>query len=222
MTDEKEKRVDSVSKRRGSRSSEQGKTFYRSIATGTMSMDVTDREAIDRGWSWAVTMGILMIVLGALAIVYPVLTSVGVTYLLGVVLAGAGLVQLVYALGVRGWRGFFWHILIAVTYGVIGVLLLTYPLGGLITLTFLLALYFLISGLFKVVISLSSREVSGWGWVLTSGILSLVLGVLIWTSWPIGSLWFIGLLVGIDLVFVGFSLAAMAIKVHSLEREEKW
>src|SRR3990167_4043429 len=162
MIDEKEKNVDSISGHEGSKSSGQGKTFYKSVATGTMSMDVTDREAIDRGWGWAVTMGILMIILGALAIVYPTLTSVGITYLLGAILLGAGIVQLVYAFGVRGWRGFFWHVLIAVTYGVIGVMLLTYSLGGLITLTFLLALYFLISGIFKVVVSLSSRDMSGW------------------------------------------------------------
>lgn len=213
MTDEKEKKVDSISK-------DEGKTFYKSVATGTMSMDVAEKKALDRGWGWGVAMGILMIILGALAIVYPVLTSVGVTLVLGVVLVGAGIVQLVYAFGVRGWRGFFWHILIAATYGVIGVMLLTYPLGGLITLTFLLALYFLISGVLKIVVSLTSRNVSGWGWVLTSGILSLILGALIWMSWPVGSLWFIGLLVGIDLVFAGFSLAAMSVSVHSTIKEE--
>jgi uncharacterized membrane protein HdeD (DUF308 family) len=211
--EEKEKKVDSIS---GS----EGKTFYKSVATGTMSMDMTDTEAIDRGWGWGVTMGILMIILGALAIIYPAMTSVGVTYLLGAVLVGAGIVQLVYAFGVRGWKGFFWHVLIAITYGVIGVLLLTYPLGGLVTLTFLLALYFLISGVFKVIVSLTSRDVSGWGWVLTSGIASLVLGALVWTSWPVDSLWFVGLLVGIDLVFAGFSLAAMAVTVHSMAKEE--
>lgn len=211
--EEKEKKVDSISQR-------EGNTFYRSVATGTMSVDLTEKEAIDRGWGWEVTMGILMIILGALAIIYPALTSVGVTVLLGTVLAGAGIVQIVYAFGVRGWKGFFWHVLIAITYGVIGVMLLTYPLGGLVTLTFLLALYFLISGVFKVVVSLTSRNVSGWGWVLTSGITSLILGVLIWTSWPVGSLWFVGLLVGIDLVFAGVSLAAMAISVHSMAKEE--
>lgn len=215
MTDEKDKNVDSIS------SKSEGKTFYKSVATGTMSMDLTDTEAIDRGWGWGVTMGILMIILGALAIVYPAMTSVGVEMLLGAVLVGAGVVQVVYAFGVRGWKGFFWHLLVAITYAVIGVLLLTYPLGGLVTLTFLLALYFLISGVFKVVVSLTSRDVSGWGWVLTSGIASLILGVLVWTSWPIGSLWFIGLLVGIDLIFAGFSLAAMAISVHSMAKEEE-
>lgn len=214
MTDgKKEKNLDSIS---GSK----GKTFYRSVATGTMSMNISDREAVDKGWGWGVTMGILMIILGALAIIYPAMTSVGVAMLLGAVLVGAGIVQIVYAFSVRGWKGFFWHVLIAITYAVIGVMLLTYPLGGIVTLTFLLALYFLISGVFKVVVSLTSRDVSGWGWVLTSGITSLILGVLIWTSWPIGSLWFVGLLVGIDLVFAGFSLAAMAISVHSMAKEE--
>lgn len=212
--EEKDKNVDSIS------SKSEGKTFYRSVATGTMSMDLTEREAIDRGWGWAVAMGIVMIILGALAIIYPAMTSVGVTFLLGLVLVVAGVAQLVHAFGVRGWSGFFWHLLIAITYAVIGVLLLTYPLGGLVTLTFLLAIYFLLSGIFKVVLSLSSRDTSGWGWMLTSGILSLILGVLVWTSWPVGSLWFIGLLVGIDLVLAGFSLAAMAISVHSMAKEE--
>jgi len=219
MTEEK-KSVDSISENESTETKENGKTFYESVATGTMSMDMTEVEAIDKGWGWAVTMGIVLIILGGLAIIYPAMTSVGVTMILGIILVIASVAQLVHAFGVRGWSGFFWHLLIAITYAVVGVLLLTYPLGGLVTMTFLLALYFLISGVFKIIISLSSRDVLGWGWVLASGITSLILGVLIWTSWPIGSLWFVGLLVGIDLVFAGFSLAAMAISVHSMAKEE--
>lgn len=214
MTEEREKKVDAIS-RRG------GRTFYRSVATGTMSMDMSERDAIDRGWGWAVAMGTLMIVLGALAIVFPVLTSVGVALILGMVLTASGALQLIYAFGVRGWRGFLWHLLIAVTYATVGILLLVYPLGGLITLTFLLTLYLLISGIFKVVISLSSRSVSGWGWLLASGILSMILSAVIWLSWPISALWFVGLVVGIDLIMAGFSLAAVAISVHAVAEEEE-
>lgn len=198
-----------------------GETFYKSVATGTMEMNVADVEEMDKGWGWAVVGGILMTLLGAVAIVYPAITSVSVVYLLGAVLAVGAVVQLVHAFSVRNWKGFFWHLLIAAVYAIAGVMLLVYPLGGLITLTLVLALYFFISGILKIVLSISARHsTTGWGWMLFSGILALVLGVLIWASWPIGSLWFIGLLVGIDLIVGGFSLAAMGISVHSMAKEE--
>ncbi len=192
------------------------KTFYRSVATGAMYADRNETEAISRHWAWAVAVGIVMILLGALAIVYPAITSVGAVILLAIVLLVAGLVQFIHALNIRGWGGFFWHILVALTYAVIGILLLVYPLGGLITLTLLLSIYFVLSGIFKIVLSAVSRHASNWGWMLFSGIVAVVLGVIVFFSWPLSAIWFLGLLVGVDLVIGGFSLAALGTGAHSL------
>lgn len=222
MRDDKmRKEMDGISRREGQGSSKQGKIFYKSAMVGTMKMDASDVRALDRGWSWAVVVGILMIILGAVAIVYPALTTVGFVFLIGAVLVIGSIVQLIHAFSVRSWKGFFWHLLLAATYAIAGILLLTYPLGGLITLTFVLAMYFLLSGLFKIILSVTSRRsTTNWGWMLFSGILALVLGVLVWMAWPYDSLWFIGLLVGIDLVIGGFSLAAMGVSAHEMAQEE--
>lgn len=203
------------------RKKEEGTIFYKSVMTGTMEMNAQDVREIDKGWSWAVVVGILMMVLGAIAIIYPAVTTVGVVYLLGAVLVVGSIVQIIHAFSVRSWKGFLWHLLLAVTYAIAGILLLTYPLGGLLTLTFVLAMYFLISGLIKIVLSVASKHsTTSWGWMLFSGILALFLGVMLWAGWPYDSLWFVGLVVGIDLMIGGFSLAAMGISAHKMVQED--
>ncbi len=193
----------------------EGKTFYRSVATGAMYMDKSETEAMGKHWGWAVAVGIVMILLGALAIIYPAVTSVGAIMLLGIILIAGGIAQVVHAFSVRGWGGFFWHILLALVYVVIGVMLLTFPLSGAITITLLLGIYFLVSGIFKVILSLVSREIPNWGWMLFSGIVALGLGVIVLLSWPVSAIWFLGLVVGVDLVIGGFSLAALGTSAHS-------
>ena len=93
-----------------------GATFYRSVAMGTMEMNAADAREMDKGWSRAVVVGITMMILGGLAIIYPVLTSVGVVYLLGAVLVVGAVAQLVHAFSVRNWKGFFWHLFLVVVY----------------------------------------------------------------------------------------------------------
>lgn len=198
-----------------------GETFYRSVAVGTMTLEGGEVEEIESTWGWAVAAGVIMAVIGVFAMVYPVVTSVGVVFALGIALVVGALAQLVYAFTAGKVSGFLWHVLVAMVYALIGTLVLVYPLSGLATLTLLLAAYFLVSGLSKIVIAFESMETRSWGWMLVSGILSLILGVLVWTAWPVGSLWFIGLIVGIDLFFAGISLAITATSVHSLIKEEQ-
>ncbi len=192
----------------------ESKTFYKSVATGALYTDRNEAEALSRHWVWAVVIGIVMMVLGAIAIVYPAMTSVSAVIVLGIVLIAAAVAQFIHAINIRGWSGFFWHTLVALTYVVIGILLLVYPLGGLITLTLLLSIYLVLSGVFKIILSVVSRYVGNWGWMLFSGIVAVGLGVIVFLSWPLSTIWFLGLLVGIDLVIGGFSLAALGTKAQ--------
>ena len=119
---------------------------------------------------------------------------------------------------VRGWRGFLLELLSAVLYLGVGILLLVNPLEGALALTIVLAAFLVVEGIFKIIMAMRVRDHDGWGWLLASGILSVTLGVLIWAQWPASGLWVIGLLVGIQLLFTGWSLVmlALAARRHAL------
>ena len=112
---------------------------------------------------------------------------------------------------VRGWRGFLLELLSAVLYLGVGILLLVNPLEGALALTIVLAAFLVVEGIFKIIMAMRVRDHDGWGWLLASGILSVTLGVLIWAQWPASGLWVIGLLVGIQLLFTGWSLVMLAL-----------
>jgi uncharacterized membrane protein HdeD (DUF308 family) len=107
------------------------------------------------------------------------------------------------------------HLLTGLLYAVLGVLLLRRPLASASAFTLMLAAAFLVSGLFRIIVALSERF-HGWGWVLVNGIVTLVLGILIWQEWPEASYWVIGLFVGIEMLFAGWSWVMVALAVRSI------
>jgi uncharacterized membrane protein HdeD (DUF308 family) len=112
---------------------------------------------------------------------------------------------------VKEWRGFLLELLSAVLYLGVGLMLLVDPLKGALALTLILAVFLLVEGIFKIITAFRVRDHRGWGWLLASGIVSVVLGVMIWAQWPASGLWVIGLLVGIQLLFTGWSLVMLAL-----------
>jgi uncharacterized membrane protein HdeD (DUF308 family) len=172
-------------------------------------------EALSRNWGWLLAFGILMIILGVIAIGAPVVATIAVQIMLGWLLVIGGIAEGIHAFMAQGWRGFLLELLSAILYLVVGVLLLVNPLGGALALTVLLAAFLIVEGIFKVVMAMRVRDHRGWGWLLASGILSLILGVLIWAQWPASGLWVIGLLVGIQLLFTGWALVMLAIAARA-------
>lgn len=197
---------------------ERGETFYHSVAGGAV-VSRGELQAFSKHWVWAITLGVIMIFLGFLAIIYPAFSTAGGVMILGLILLATGLVQLLHAVNVREWGGFFWHILLGLLYGAVGILLLSSPLIGAVTITFILSIYFIVSGIFKIIISLMSRNISSWVWMLFSGIVALILGGVVLLSWPVSALWFLGLVIGIDLVIGGFSLASLGSSAHRRAEE---
>jgi uncharacterized membrane protein HdeD (DUF308 family) len=96
-------------------------------------------------------------------------------------------------------------------YLAVGILLLVNPLEGALALTIVLAVFLIVEGIFKIITALRVRDHDGWGWLLASGIMSVILGLLIWAEWPASGLWVIGLLVGIQLRFTGWALVMLAL-----------
>ena len=163
---------------------------------------------------WLLALGILQTVLGALAIGAPLVATLALAVFLGWLFLLSGVVHGFHAFQVRGWSGFLLHMLGAALYMVAGVILVAYPMEGALTLTLVLAAFFVVEGFSRALLGLRIRPMPGWWFFLLGGIAGVVLGVLIWMEWPGSALWAIGLLVGINLLFSGFSLTSLAMTLR--------
>jgi uncharacterized membrane protein HdeD (DUF308 family) len=179
------------------------------------------RRAVSRSlhqhWLLYLIEGIVLVLLGAAAIIVPPLATLAVTILLGWVFLVSGVVGLFTTLWMRLAPGFWWSLVSALLGIVVGFMLLAMPLSGIFSLTLLLIAFFIIEGVASIMFALEhKRELSGrWGWMLVSGIIDLVLAVLIFAHLPSAAAWAIGLLVGINMVFGGSALIAMALHART-------
>lgn len=170
----------------------------------------------DRWWLLLI-LGIATIILGVVAILAPLVAAVAVNKLVGILLLLGGIFQAVHAISRREVAGkVVLGLIVAAFYVIAGLILLAYPFAAVLTFTLFLAGFFIVAGVFKVIGALEMHGTTGWGWTLTSGILSFILGVLIWAQWPSSAIWAIGLLVGIDLLFMGWAMIALALTLHML------
>jgi uncharacterized membrane protein HdeD (DUF308 family) len=170
-------------------------------------------RAVREHWVLYLVEGVVLVVLGATAIALPPLATLAVTILVGWLILVSGVVGLFTTFWMRAAPGFWWSLLSAVLAIVVGVLLLARPVGGALSLTILLVAFFVIEGAASIMFALDhKREVSGqWGWMLVSGIVDLLLAAMIFAGLPATSAWAIGLLVGINMIFGGVALAAIAL-----------
>lgn len=168
-------------------------------------------------WWLYLLLGIAMILLGTLAIAVPLAAAVAVNKLVGILLLLGGIFQAVQSIRWRETLGkVVLGLVVAAFYVIAGLILLANPFAGVMTLTLFLAGFFIVAGIFKVIGAFEMYGMTGWGWMLTSGILSFILGVLIFVKWPSSAVWAIGLLVGIDLLFAGWAMIALSLTLRML------
>jgi len=172
-------------------------------------------EAIQGNWGWLLALGIILVVVGTLAVAMPIVAGLATAVTFGVLLLMGGIAQLVGAFWTRDWSGFFLSLLMGVLYVVIGLLFLRAPLKAEVVMTLLLACAFMVGGLFRIIGSLM-YQFPHWGWTLAGGAINLILGIVIWQQWPEAALWVIGLFVGIDLIFTGWTWVMLALAVKTL------
>jgi uncharacterized membrane protein HdeD (DUF308 family) len=153
---------------------------------------------------------VLFVLLGAIAIAVPQFLTLGVEMLVGALFLAAGIVQLFRLFDGQESLGFWSQLFSAILNLVLGGLLLFYPGAGILSLTYLLILYFILDGLTKLYYSFQVKPRTNWGWILVSGLLSLVLAGIIFSGLPGTATWVIGLLLGINMIFFGISLATLA------------
>jgi uncharacterized membrane protein HdeD (DUF308 family) len=170
-------------------------------------------KALHEHWVLYLVEGVVLLVLGATAIVIPPLATLAFTIIIGWLFLVSGVVGLFTSIWMRQAPGFWWSLLSAVLGIVVGAWLLAAPVTGAFSLTIILVAFFIIEGVASIMFSLDhKRELSGqWGWMLVSGIIDLVLAAMIFAGLPSTAAWAIGLLVGINMVFGGAALIAMAL-----------
>src|ERR1700720_655393 len=169
-------------------------------------------------WRLFLAEGIILFILGILAIVVPPIATIAVEALIGWLLLMSGIVGLISTLRMRGAPGFGWSLLSAVIGIVAGVVLLAWPLSGALSLTLILTVFLVLEGVVSILYELEHNgELSGrWGMMLFSGVLDLFLAGIIFAGLPGTAAWAIGLLVGINLVFGGSAIIAMALHARNI------
>ena len=157
--------------------------------------------------------GIILVILGLLAIIVPPLASLAVTIFIGWLFVISGIDGLIMTFMARRAPGFWWSLISAVIALIAGGLLLWQPVLGVLSLTFVLIAFFLIDGILSIILAIEHRRelVGRWGWILLSGIVDLIIAIIIWAGLPGTAAWALGLLVGIDLVFGGTALIMVAL-----------
>ena len=186
-----------------------------------MSMNEPNIEQIQRAvatslhehWVLFLVEGIILVILGILAIIIPPLATIGITIFIGWLFLISGIAGLITTFGARHAPGFWWSLLSAILGIAAGIVLLVWPVSGAVSLTLLLIVFFVIEGVLSIMYALEhKRELTGqWGWMLFSGIIDLILAAIIFAGLPGTAAWALGLLVGINMLFGGSSMIAIAL-----------
>jgi len=173
------------------------------------------RDTVKRYSLWYLIQGILLVVAGLLALIYPFIASVAIVYLLAWILIASGVLQGIGLIGARHVPHFWLQLISAVLAILIGLLLLRAPDSGLLLITVLLIVFFMVEGIAKVIFALTIKPFPNWGWVLGSGVVGIVLALILWAAMPLSAGWVLGLLLGIQLVCEGAALTYLAWNVHN-------
>jgi len=169
--------------------------------------------AIQAHWAMFLVEGIILVILGFAAIAVPLIATIALTIVIGWLFLISGIVGLITTFWARHLPGFWWSLVSALIGIAAGIVLLAWPLSGSVSLTLVLIAFFVIEGIATVLYAIEHRgQLSGrWGWMLVSGIVDLILAAIIFAGLPGTALWALGLLVGINLLFGGAALIAMAL-----------
>jgi uncharacterized membrane protein HdeD (DUF308 family) len=173
-----------------------------------------EREELQRNAIWLVILGVALLLLGAACIMAPVAATITTVEVFGyLLLIGAGF-ELASGLWVRNWRGFFLHLLMALFYFFVGIIAVERPGLGAAAYTLMLAMFFVAAGAIRAVAAAAHRF-PGWGWMLLSGFVCFILGIMIWRNMPEAAFWVIGTFLGIELVFNGVSWVMLGLAARS-------
>ncbi len=175
-----------------------------------LSVAVFRNDELRRHSGWFLALGIILIILGIIALAYVVLATIVSVLVFGILLLIGGVIELIHAFRTHRWGGFFLHLLTGLLGIVVGWMFVRHPVAGALTLTLLLGAFFLVEGIFRLAGAFFLRF-PRWGWAVFGGMITGVLGILLLLQWPVSALWFIGLAIGIDMIFRGWAWVMLAL-----------
>jgi uncharacterized membrane protein HdeD (DUF308 family) len=164
--------------------------------------------------TWSIVWGVLLIIFGMLAIASPFLAAVAVNGLIAWLIVFSGIVHIVLAFHSHGAGSMIWKLLVGLAYICFGAYLILHPVIGVATLTLLLASLFLIEGILNIILFFKMRSLRGSSWMLVDGIITLLLGLMIYIQWPSSTAWAIGILVGVSMIMSGISRVMLTLAVR--------
>jgi uncharacterized membrane protein HdeD (DUF308 family) len=175
----------------------------------------TGIEEVRKHSTWFLVIGIALVILGMIAIGYAVEMTIVSVIFLGWLLILGGLFEIIHGFSRRPWSGFFINLLAGVLYAVAGFVMVSNPAAAAVTLTLLIAIVLFVAGVFRLFIAFST-PLHHRGWLILNGAISILLGFMIWDSWPVSGLWVIGMFIGIDMVFDGWTEIMLALSARRL------
>jgi uncharacterized membrane protein HdeD (DUF308 family) len=196
---------------------------FMSAASGSIDFNPDIQRAppdlFRRHWGWLLGFAIVQVVAGAVAIAAPLIASLVAVAVFGGLMLVAAFFHIMHAIRVRKWPGFALHLLGGLLYAGAGVLTLVFPFPSMLALTLGVAGLLLADGVLRLLLAARMKRENGWGWVLASGIASVVLGGMLIVGFPATALWAVGLLLGVNLIVVGTTNAAVAMVCRKKQRE---
>jgi uncharacterized membrane protein HdeD (DUF308 family) len=173
-------------------------------------------KAVKKDATTLIILGVLTVILGVLAMMSPMMAGMAVSMMVGFLLILAGITRTIFAFKAQSWgKGILAFVLGLLTL-LIGLAMVFRPVLGLTSLTLVLAAYFFIDGIFEIFEAFDLKPLKGWGWMLFGGIVSVLLGFMIWGQWPVSGAWAIGILVGIKLIFAGWAMVGIGAAGRSI------
>ena len=185
-----------------------------SVEAAAQALRGATREVVRRYSTWYLIQGVLMVLAGIVALIYPFVSTVALVVVLGWLLILSGIVQGISLIGTQNVPNFWLQLVSVVLSIIVGVLFLRRPGEAVVTLTLLLIVFFMVEGFAKLLFSLTIRPLSNWGWVLASGIIGILLSLYLLANLTTTAVWLLGVLLGIQLICEGVALSSLAWQVH--------
>jgi uncharacterized membrane protein HdeD (DUF308 family) len=171
----------------------------------------TPADFVRQASTWSIVWGVLLILFGMLAVGSPFIAAVAVSVVVAWLIISAGVVHLILAFHAHGAGSLIWKLLVGLAYLFFGVYLIMHPLLGVASLTLVLATLFLIEGILDIILFFKMRSMRGSNWVLIDGVITVLLGLLIYIHWPSSSIWAIGTLVGVSMIISGITRVMLSL-----------
>jgi uncharacterized membrane protein HdeD (DUF308 family) len=179
-------------------------------------MEPTSSNLVKQASTWSIVWGVLLILIGMLAVASPLVAAVAVNVVLAWLIIFAGVVHLVLAFHTHSAGSVIWKLLVGLAYIAFGFYVIMHPVLAVASLTLLLGALFLVEGVFDIALFFQMRPTRGSGWILFDSIVSLLLGLLIYLQWPSSSAWAIGTLVGASLIVTGVARVMLSLAVRKV------